>query len=341
MNSKKKGKIFSIFLIAIITFVIACILILLVGTSPIKALEGFIKGILGSSYNISEVLVKMCPLLLCSIGISVAFQTNFINIGAEGQLYIGAIVATIVGIYFNLPTPILLIVALVLGFLFGGIYSLIPGILKSKFGVSEVINTIMLNYIALGITGILVKTILMDKSGYFPMSSEIEASFPLIIGRTRLHLGIIIAIILVFIVQFWLDKTQSGFHVRAIGQNVRASICAGINIKKGILLSAMISGGFAGLAGVFEILGLQHRLMVGISSDFGYTAIIVALLANNKPRNCIISSLGIAALQVGSLSMQRYAKVPSSIALLIMGIIVLLHLGNEALFPFLYKEETK
>jgi simple sugar transport system permease protein len=338
MNSKKKGKLISIFLIAIITLVISWILILLVGTSPVKAFNGFYRGILGSSYNISEVLVKMSPLLLCSIGISVAFQTNFINIGADGQLYIGAIMATIVGMYLNLPTIFILISALILGFIFGGIYSLIPGILKSKFGVSEVINTIMLNYIAIGITGILVKTILMDKSGYFPMSPEIEASFPLIIGKTRLHLGIVIAIVLALLVQFWLDMTKSGFQVRAIGQNPRASRCAGIKINKSILISAMLSGGFAGIAGVFEILGLQHRLMVGISSDFGYTAIIVALLANNKPKNCIFTSLGIAALQVGALSMQRYAGVPSSIALLIMGVIVLLHLGNEALFPFLYKE---
>ncbi|MCY1150898.1 MAG: ABC transporter permease [Sphaerochaetaceae bacterium] len=338
MDKKKKGKIISIFLIAIITLFISWILILLVGTSFTKACSGFYKGILGSSYNISEVLVKMSPLLLCSIGISVAFQTNFINIGADGQLYIGAIIATIVAMYFNLPTILVLIIALILGFIFGGMYSLIPGILKSKFGISEVINTIMLNYISIGITGILVKTILMDKSGFFPMSPEIEASFPIIIGKTRLHLGIIISIVLALVVQFWLDRTKSGFYIRAIGQNVRASRCAGIKINKNILISAMLSGGFAALAGVFEILGVQHRLMVGISSDFGYTAIIVALLANNKPKNCILTSLGIAALQVGSLSMQRYAGVPSSIALLIMGVIVLLHLGNEALFPFLYKE---
>ncbi len=340
MKQKTKSNILSTLLIAFITILISYALILLVKTDPQKALYGFIKGIIGSPYNIGEVLVKMCPLLLCAIGISVAFQTNFINIGAEGQLYIGAIVATIIGMYVNLPTIFILIIALILGFLFGGIYSLIPGILKSKFGISEVINTIMLNYIALGITGILVKTVLMDKKGYFPMSPEIEASFPKLIVSTRLHLGIIIAIIFVFIVQFWLEKTKSGFNVRATGQNIRASICAGIKTNKSLLLSAIISGGFAGLAGVFEILGLQHKLMVGISSNFGYTAIIVALLADNKPKRCIISALGIAALQVGSLSMQRYAKVPSSISLLIMGVIVLLHLGKESLFPFLYKEEA-
>lgn len=340
MNSKNKSSILSTLLIAAISLLIAFILILLVDTSPSKAAQGFLKGILGSSYNISEVLVKMCPLLLCGIGISVAFQTNFINIGAEGQLYIGAIAATMVGMYVHLPTVFILIIALILGFLFGGLYSLIPGLLKSKFGISEVINTIMLNYIALGITGILVKTVLMDKTGYFPMSPEIEASFPKLIMRTRLHFGIVIAIVLVFVVQFWLEKTQSGFHVRATGQNIRASVCAGIKTNKSLLISAIVSGGFAGLAGVFEILGLQHKLMVGISSDFGYTAIIVALLADNKPKNCIISAIGIAALQVGSLSMQRYAGVPSSIALLIMGVIVLLHLGKKALFPFLYKEEV-
>lgn len=338
MTNKNKSNLLSSLLIACITLFIAYVLILLVGTSPLKALQGFIKGVFGSSYNFSEVLVKMCPLLLCGIGISVAFQTNFINIGAEGQLYIGAIAATMVGMYLNLPTVFILIFALILGFIFGGFYSLIPGILKSKFGISEVINTIMLNYIALGITGILVKTILMDKKGYFPMSPEIGASFPKLIPRTRLHLGIVIAIVLVFIVQFWLEKTQSGFHVRATGQNIKASICAGIKTNNSLWLSAIVSGGFAGMAGVFEILGLQHKLMVGISADFGYTAIIVALLADNKPKNCIISAMGIAALQVGSLSMQRYAGVPSSIALLLMGVIVLLHLGKKALFPFLYKE---
>ncbi|WP_319756773.1 ABC transporter permease [uncultured Sphaerochaeta sp.] len=316
---------------------VSLLLIAMVGSSIPSSLSSFIRGIVGSTYSIGEVLVRATPLMLAALGVSVGFRTGFINIGAEGQIYLGAIAITWLGMTFpSLPPVLMISLAMLVGFLAGGLWSVIPGILKAKFGLSEIINTIMLNYIAINLVGILVRTSLKDPSYPYPMSPMLPPSsyFPMLLLPTRLHAGFLIALICAILVYLLMFRTSTGFCMRAVGLNKRASVCSGISVRSHMVFSALLSGGLAGLAGVSEIAGLHHRLIEGISPSYGYLAIVVSLLGKNHPFWIILSSLGIAALQVGSMAMQRSSGVPTSIASIIMGLLVIMILARKQFFSF-------
>lgn len=340
MNSKVRSAI-SFALVALISVALAMLLIALTGSNVGQAFAGFFRGIVGSAYSVAEVFVKATPLTLAGLGVAVAFRSGFINIGAEGQLYMGAIAATAIAMYLpNLPAILMIPCCMLGAFLLGGIWALIPGLLKTKFGISDVINTIMFNYIAIGIVGILVQTVLKDPNNYFPQSPPLPeaAALSVLIKGTRLHSGIFIALIAAALVYIVVFKTPLGFRIRAVGMNPRACKCMGISALSCILFSSLISGGLAGIAGFCEVMGLHHRLLSGISPSYGYLAIIVALLGKNNPFGVVVSAIGIAALQVGSLSMQRAAGVPSAIASIIMGAVVLLILARPTMFKWLLEQ---
>lgn len=339
---KKLNKSLSFLCIALIVLVIAILLIVFVGSNVSKAFSGFFTGIFGSKYSIAEVFVKATPLILAGLGVSVGFRSGFTNLGAEGQLYMGAIAATYFALSFpNLPKILMIPLLIVVGFIAGGIWSLIPGILKAKFKISEIIVSIMFNYIAINIVGIMVRTVLKDPNYPFPMSPNIPENAMLsnLMEATRLHSGIIIALIAAVVIYIFVWKTPTGYQMRTCGINPRASMCSGISVFRSIVLSALISGGLAGLAGVSEIAGLQHKLIEGISPNYGYTAIIVALLGRNHPLGVVFAAIGISALQVGSLAMQRSAGIPNSISSIIMGVIVLLILARKTIFKKLVLKE--
>jgi simple sugar transport system permease protein len=311
------------------------LLIALVGSDISTSLVSFLKGIGGSSYAVAEVLVRATPLMLAALGVSGGFRTGFLNIGAEGQIYLGAIAITWLGMTFpGLPAPIMVLLSLVLGFLAGGFWAVIPGVLKAKFGLSEVINTIMLNYIAINLVGILVRTSLTDSTYPYPMSPMLPEStfFMQLLPPTRLHAGLLLALVCTLLIYVLMFRTTSGFCMRAVGLNSRACQCSGIGVKAYVFISSAISGGLGGLAGVSEIAGLHHRLIEGISPSYGYLAIIVSLLGRNHPVGIVFASLCIAALQVGSMSMQRASGVPTSIASIIMGLVVIMILSRRHLF---------
>lgn len=314
---------------------VSFLLIALVGSDIRTSLVSFLKGIGGSPYAVAEVLVRATPLMLAALGVSVGFRTGFLNIGAEGQIYLGAIAITWLGMTFpSLPAPIMVLLSLVLGFLAGGFWAVIPGVLKAKFGLSEVINTIMLNYIAINLVGILVRTSLTDPTYPYPMSPMLPEStfFLQLLPPTRLHAGFLLALVCTLLTYLLMFRTTSGFCMRAVGLNARACQCSGIGVKAYVIISSAISGGLGGLAGVSEIAGLHHRLIEGISPSYGYLAIIVSLLGRNHPVGIVFASLCIAALQVGSMSMQRASGVPTSIASIIMGLVVIMILSRRHLF---------
>lgn len=309
------------------TLAISFVLIAFVGSDINVAASSFIRGIFGSTYALSEVVVRATPLLLAALGVSVGFKTGFTNLGAEGQLYMGAIAITATAMAFPGLPPILMIpLVLVAGFIAGGFWALIPGYLKARFSISEVIMTIMLNYVAINLTGILVRTSLKDPSYPYPMSPILSESswFAPLLLPTRIHAGIIVALVMALAVHLLIFHARIGFEMRAVGMNKRACQCGGIKVGRATIISAIVGGGLAGLAGVTEVAGLHHRLIEGISPGFGYVAIIVALLGKNHPAGMVLAALGIAALQVGSMAMQRAAGVPTSIASIIMGILILL-----------------
>lgn len=341
MQKKKSPVILSYLIVVLATVVLSFLLITAAGSNIGSALKGFGRAIAGSSYSVAEVLVKAIPLTLCGLGVAVGFHSGFTNIGAEGQFYIGAVVVTALGTFCaDLPGWLLMPLGFVAGFLAAGIWAVIPGFLKAKYGVSEVINTIMFNYIAICIVGILLQTSLKDPNGFFPQSAYMPdaLSLPLLISGTRLHAGLIVALVCAVLVYILVWRTKTGYDMRAVGLNSRACKCSGIPVAKSIILSSVISGGLAGLAGVCEIAGLQHRLMDGISPGYGYLAIVVALLGRNSPVGIVLSAVGIAALQVGAQGMQRNAGVPDSIADIIMAVIVLLILARPLLEKVLAKK---
>jgi ABC-type uncharacterized transport system permease subunit len=322
----------SFLLIGLITCLVGAALVLAVGADAGKAFHAFFSGIFGSTYSFSEVLVRATPLILAGLGVAVAFQARFFNIGAEGQLYMGAVAATWAGLYLPvMPLYLHLAVALLAAFFLGGIWALVPGLLKSQYRIPEVINTIMFNYIAINLVGILLRTVMTDPGSSLPLSPRLpeQLHLPLLAEPTRLHGGLVLALVLALAVYLLLYRTTWGFELRAVGNNPRGCTCSGISVKKSIVLSSLVSGGLAGLAGGSEILGVHGRLMEGISPEFGYIAIIVALLGRNHPFGVVLAGVGIAALQIGATTMQRRAGVPASISLIIMGLLVILILGSQ------------
>lgn len=315
-----------------ITLGVAALLILAVKADPGRAATGFLRGISGSAYGISEVLVRATPLILAGLGVAIGFRTGFFNIGAEGQIYMGAAAASALSLAFpGLPAWAMIPACLLAGALGGGLWAAVPGFLKSRFGLSDVITTIMFNYIAINIVGILVRSVLKDPSYPLPMSPELPRAMylPVLAEGTRLHAGLLIALGAAVAVWLVLWKTAAGFRMRAVGMNPRGARVAGIGVAASLLGASILSGALAGLAGAVEIAGLHHRLLEGISPGFGYMAIIAALLGGSHPAGIVAAALGIAALQVGSGAMQRMAGVPTSISWIVMGLVVLLILARR------------
>lgn len=338
---KYTKELVSTLIIIIVTFLIAAVLIIVAKYDPGMALQSFFYGIFGSLHGFAEIMVRATPLILAGLGVSVAFSTGFFNIGAEGQLYMGAIAITCVGVFLPpMPAMLHIAIAIIAGFLLGGIWAVIPGFLKAKYGVSEIITTIMFNYIAINIVGILVRTVLKNTESALPYSPVMpkSLSFSLLLYPTRLHGGFILAIVSAVLIYIIMKKTTIGYELRVIGFNKRAGTCSGISVYKNIVLASLISGGLAGLAGVSEIAGVHHRLLEGISPGYGYIAIIVALMGRNHPLGVIISAIGLSALQVGANSMQRQAGIPTSITSVLMGVIVLLALSKNIMFSGLLKK---
>jgi len=322
------------FIILALTLLLGTLLILMSKANPWDAYKLFITGVFGTRASFAEVFVKACPLILTGLGCGIAFRTGFFNIGAEGQFYVGSILATIISINLTaLPGPLRIAIAIFAGFIGGGLWALIAAVLKARYNISEIIVTIMLNYIAINFLGYSVRSFLMDTNGNVPQSAKIDISgqLPIIIKSTRFHAGIMIALLCVVLVWILMDKTVFGYQLKAVGLNPRAATCNGLSTARNIVLSAILSGGLAAVAGAIEVLAIQKKLIEGISSNCGYTAVLIALVASNNPIGVLIVAIMYAMLQVGAGSMQRQLGVPSSIVNIIIGIVVVLILCKELL----------
>lgn len=314
-------------LAAILVALLASGVILLVsGYDPVVAFVAMWQGAFADLRTITEVLIKATPLILIAAGLAVAFRASIWNIGAEGQFYAGAVAATAIGIYLNnLPglvhIPLVLIGAVTAGALWG----MLAGWLKVRFGASEIVTTIMLNYIAIIGTGFLVTGPMIEGAGRYPQTAKIAeaAMLPRFLPPTRLHLGFLIALLLCLIMYVLLFKTSAGYAIRAVGINAEAARYAGIDVRKNVLLAMALSGGAAGLAGGVEVAGVAFRLYQQISPGFGFDGIAVSLLANNNPLGIIFSGILFGALRSGSEMMQITAKIPSVLVFAIQGLVIL------------------
>ena len=317
--------------ILLLTVLAAVGLILLCGASPSDAGGLFVQGIFRNTSSMMEVFVKACPLILTGLGCAVAFRTGFFNIGAEGQFYIGAMAGTLVSLNLPFNGPLNILLVILAGFLAGGIWALIAAVLKAKFETSEIITTIMLNYIAINFLGFAVRSFLQDPEGNVPQSAKIalENQLPGLITSTRFHAGIVIALLCVIAVGFLMLRTTAGFELKAVGQNPRAAACSGISVAKNIILCAFLSGGLAGIAGVIEVLAIQKKLLEGISASCGYTAVLVTLIAGNHPLGVLAVAVAYAAVQLGTGSMQRQLGIPNAIVSILIGLVVILILARK------------
>ena len=309
-------------------FVIAGILIALMGINPISAFQEFIRGSLGSKNSIAETLVRATPLALAGLGVAMAFRSGMWNIGAEGQIFMGALGATLIGLFLP-PLPIYLHLPLLLfgGFAGGALWAAVAGFLKAQFDANEIIITIMMNYIAILIVGFLVTGPMKDSNGLVPQPQTIplpiSAILPKIIPATRAHAGTIVAILLAGFVWFLLKRTSLGYELRSVGANQDAARHIGINVKRAVIIAMAISGGLAGLAGANEVSGVQHYLTQDISSGYGYLSIAVALLGGLEPLGVILSAIFFGVVLVGSEAMQRALSVPISMVYIIEGLVII------------------
>jgi len=319
----------------VIAFALGGLLLVVAGADPIVGYKALFRGAFGTRTSIIETMVKTTPILLVALGVAIAFRSSTWNIGAEGQLQMGGVGAAVVGTWlFGTPAIIALPVMMVTGFLAGGLYSAIAGVLKAKWEVNEVITTIMMNFIAVLFTSFLIYGPLRDPTAAGqPMSATIavSAQLPRLLERGRLHAGVLIALVSSVLVYIFLWKTTIGYQIRAVGFNRRAARHAGINVPRSIFLAMVLSGGLAGLAGMSEIAGIQYRLLEGFSARFGTSGIVVALLSNLHPFVIVPTALLFGALLNGADAMARAVQVSGTIVVVIQGLMVLFVLGSQFL----------
>lgn len=337
IDPSKKGNAWWIPIASVLLALIACgIFIAANGMNPFPVYEKMFTGAFGTEYGITETLVKSIPLLLCGLGVAIAYRISVWNIGAEGQFAAGAMAATAVTIYMpNLPGILIIPTMIVLSIIAGGIWGLLTAIPRTYFQVNELVSSLMLNYVALLAMDYFVFGPWKDPEGMnfpgTPMFTEAQ-SLP-VLGDTRLHLGLVFGIIAVILYFLFVKYTRWGYELRLIGANPEAARNAGIRISRHILLVMLISGGLAGLAGMAEVSGVSHRLMYGISPGYGYTAIIVAWLAKLHPIGLIISSFLFGGLIVGGYSVQTIG-LPSSISEMLQGAILFFLIAGGTISKF-------
>jgi simple sugar transport system permease protein len=306
---------------------------LLMGVSPIAAYGALVDGAIGNRNSIAETLVRATPLALAGIGVAIAFQAGVFNVGAEGQLFLGATAATWVGLQLtDWPLVPLLATMIVVSALVGGLWAAIPALLKVRFRASELINTIMLNYIAIFFVAYLVHGPIQEPGSPLGQTARLAANaiLPIILPRTRLHFGIILALAAAVLAYVVLWRSTWGFRIRVVGKNARAAHNAGIHVNWSLVSAFVISGALAGIAGFSEASGVQRRMIENLSPGYGYTAIVVALLGQLNPPFVLLAAILFAALQVGASTMESAVGVPSSVVTIVQYLIVIFVIGRGA-----------
>jgi simple sugar transport system permease protein len=357
-------------LVAVVAaLIIGAIVLVLLEKSPLEAYQVLITGAFTNKNGMADTLVKTIPLLLVGLGIVIAFRANVINIGAEGQLIVGALLTTYLALELGeaLPGYVVMLIGLVAGSLIGALWAAVPGLLKARLGVNEILSTIMMNQIAIQVGFFLLRGPMIDPAeleagtniphsarlarsvdlprftdiaqwlGFTETANDLELTgfraelYGLLVEPTRLHIGLLIAVLMAIVVYIFLWRTTIGYRIRAVGLNPNASRYAGMNVSHTIVLSMSLSGALAGLAGAVEILGLHHRMFepLAVSAGYGFSGIVVALFGKLHPLGAIPSSILFGALLVGGDKMQRAVQVPQVFVTAMLGLIVLFVVSSE------------
>ncbi|QHA91818.1 ABC transporter permease [Bacillus sp. N1-1] len=304
------------------------IIMLVSGYNPIVAYAALFNGIFSNTYVLGETVRQMTPLILSGLAVAFAFRTGLFNIGVEGQLLVGWLASVYIGLQFEGLSPVVHIpLAIIAAALAGAIWAFVPGFLKAKYQVHEVITTIMMNYVALHVVNAIIRTYLLapgERTDQINASASLQSPFlESITDFSRLHYGFVVAIIGAIIMWFLLWKTTTGYELRSVGFNKYASEYAGINVQRNIVLSMVISGAFAGAAGAMEGLGTYGYMTV--MADFtgvGFDGIAVALLGANGALGVVLASALFGGLKIGALNMQSVAQVPTQLVEIVIAMII-------------------
>ncbi|AIM17731.1 ABC transporter permease [Neobacillus sedimentimangrovi] len=345
--SKRLTNILTPIIAVLLGIFVGTIIMLASGYDPAAAYIALWNGAFGDIYYIGEVIRQFTPYILAGLAVAFAFRVGLFNIGVEGQFIVGWTAAVWVGVAFDLPRIIHLPLAILVAMIAGALWAYIPGLLKARFRVHEVIVTIMMNYIALHVTNYIIRNVLASKSGDKTDLVKETASLrsewlQSITDYSRLHWGIILAIVCCFIMWFLLEKTTRGFELRAVGFNQHAAQYAGMNVNRNIILSMLISGAFAGLAGAMEGLGtFGYAAVKGGFTGVGFEGIAIALLGANTALGVFFSAILFGILKVGSLNMPLEAGVPNELVNIIIALIVFFVASSYIIRVFLERFSKK
>lgn len=300
------------------TLVVSSLLVLAAGASPFSVFYLVARGAAGSQFALLETLTRATPLIFTGLAIAVAFRAKLWNIGAEAQLYAGAIITVVLGTgALPLPSFILIPILIAAAMAAGALLLLGPALLKTRFGVDEVVTTLLLNFIVLLFVSLLLEGPLKDPMGLgWPQSQKViaDAQLPRLIQGKRLHFGFVLAIASALLCWFIMKKTTLGYEMRAVGHNPEAARFVGIPVNRVLMKTALLSGGLAALAGFSEVAGLKGNLTLDLSPGYGYSGIVVAMLAMLNPLAVVLTAIFVAGIFVGADAMSRAAGVPSYIA---------------------------
>ena len=310
----------------ILGLIVGAIVMASTGFNPVDGYLALWEGIFGDTYNMGETVRTIIPYVFAGLAVAFAFRTGMFNIGVEGQLIMGWLAAAYVGYAFNLPTGLHAVVAILAAAVAGGLWAFIPGLLKAKLQVHEVIVTIMMNYIALHVVNEAISAMSNggEKTPDIHDSARISSEFLSSITQySRLHWGFIVAILAVIIMWFILEKTKTGYELKAVGFNKNASEYAGMNVSRNIIMAMVISGAFAGLGGAMEALGTFGNISrMTAFTGIGFDGIAVALLGANQPFGVLLGAILFGGLKNGGTNMPSAAGIPDEIVTIVIALII-------------------
>lgn len=324
-NTKSLNKLLISALAILISLSIGAILVIIEGANPIGAYGILFSSVFSSVTNFGEAIVKAMPISFTGLAVTVAYRCGTFNLGAEGQLMMGAVG----GIWFALANPDLPVVVVIAGSILcgalcGALWSLLPAILKAKYGVNEIITTILMNYVGKYTVSWLINGPLQEESRANPQTEAIEKMFrlPILVAKTRIHLGTVILILIAVVLFYYLFYTANGFKMRAVGLNRDAADYSGISVNSNMVKAMLISGAIAGIGGAVEMLGVQFRLIEGFGAGYGFDGVAMALIGQLQPFGVLVASFIFGVLRTGANSMQRLAGIPTAVIDVIQALII-------------------
>jgi simple sugar transport system permease protein len=327
MNEKLRDLIITDFLAIFLGLAVSALLLLFLGKNPIDAYSILFTAIIQDKYTFAEIFVKATPLIFTALAFAFTFKANLFNIGAQGQFYIGSIIAVGASLFLEgrMPSGIALIIVFILTVLGGALWGSFIGFAKSKFNANEFLVSMMSTYVALAIMNYLLRTALIETKMEYPQTNPLSKGIwlPTFIPGTRLHIGFILAVFVAIGIWVFLYKTTLGYRIRVVGQNADAARLSGISAKKLYVIAFMISGSLAAMAGFTEVNGVQHMLVQNFNPDIGPAGIGIAILANANPIGVIFASILFGALKVGGNVMGQLSGIPSSIIDLMQGLVMI------------------